>query len=211
MGPTRVNTCTGTFPRAWGAVGPEITGGGFALAYPSACHSLDWRGGLRLRHRGLARPHIQTRGQERLPVPVVFGRSRLSFQGLPFRGRDLLHGWQVLLQVIANALLHQPRFTVPVERLLAEKWSDMLDPLREGTVLERDGWLRRGSLQAPIRDAESRRWVPIQVWRLLGLEHWFERNGRRRASGSNDCAVPAAPSRRRRCRSSLPGRSRRSG
>jgi asparagine synthase (glutamine-hydrolysing) len=102
-------------------------------------------------------------------------------------------------------------FTVPVERLLAEKWSDMLDPLREGTVLERDGWLRRGSLQAPIRDAESRRWVPIQVWRLLVLEHWFERNGRRRASGSNDCAVPAAPSRRRRCRSSLPGRSRRSG
>jgi len=57
-------------------VGPEInTGGGSALAYPSACHSLDWRGGLRLRHRGLARPHIQTRGQERLPVPVVFGRS----------------------------------------------------------------------------------------------------------------------------------------
>ena len=57
-------------------MGPEInTGGGSALAYPSACHSLDWRGGLRLRHRGLARPHIQTRGQERLPVPVVFGRS----------------------------------------------------------------------------------------------------------------------------------------
>ena len=35
-------------------------------------------------------------------------------------------------------------FTVPVERWLAERWSGMLDRLRQGTALERDGWVCRG-------------------------------------------------------------------
>jgi asparagine synthase (glutamine-hydrolysing) len=67
-------------------------------------------------------------------------------------------------------------FTVPVERWLAERWSGMLDRLRQGTVLERDGWVRSGSLEAPLRDALRRQWVPAQLWRLLVLDHWLEKN-----------------------------------
>ncbi len=67
-------------------------------------------------------------------------------------------------------------FTVPVERWLAERWSGTLDRLRQGTALERDGWVRTGSLEAPLRDALHRRWVPVQLWRLLVLEHWLEKN-----------------------------------
>jgi len=67
-------------------------------------------------------------------------------------------------------------FTVPVERWLAERWSGMLDGLRQGTALERDGWVRRGSLAAPLREALRRRWIPVQLWRLLVLDHWLERN-----------------------------------
>jgi asparagine synthase (glutamine-hydrolysing) len=74
-------------------------------------------------------------------------------------------------------------FTVPVERWLAGRWSGMLDPLRQGTVLEREGWVRRGALAAPIRDALSRRWVPPQVWHLLVLEHWLEKSGRNSEPG----------------------------
>ena len=67
-------------------------------------------------------------------------------------------------------------FTVPVERWLAERWSGMLDGLRQGTALERDGWVRRGSLEAPLRDALRRRWIPVQLWRLLVLDHWLKKN-----------------------------------
>jgi len=67
-------------------------------------------------------------------------------------------------------------FTVPVERWLAERWSGMLDRLRQGTALERDGWVRSGSLEAPLRDALRRQWVPAQLWRLLVLDHWLEKN-----------------------------------
>ena len=67
-------------------------------------------------------------------------------------------------------------FTVPVERWLAERWSGMLDRLRQGTALERDGWVCAGSLEAPLRDALRRRWVPVQLWRLLVLDHWLEKD-----------------------------------
>jgi asparagine synthase (glutamine-hydrolysing) len=68
-------------------------------------------------------------------------------------------------------------FTVPLERWLAERWSGMLDHLRGDTTLEREGWVRRGFLSAPLQDALRRREIPIQVWRLLLLEHWLEKNG----------------------------------
>lgn len=67
-------------------------------------------------------------------------------------------------------------FTVPSERWLAERWSGMLDRLRGDTLLEREGWVRRGSLDAPLREALDQRWVPIQFWHLLILEHWLEKD-----------------------------------
>jgi asparagine synthase (glutamine-hydrolysing) len=70
-------------------------------------------------------------------------------------------------------------FTVPVERLLADRWSGMLVSLRENTFLERSGWIRPGSLQSSIREAVARRWVPIQIWRLLVLEQWLQNDSHR--------------------------------
>jgi asparagine synthase (glutamine-hydrolysing) len=66
-------------------------------------------------------------------------------------------------------------FTVPVESWLANRWSGLIDRLRERTVLEEDGWIRRGSLDAPLRDAAGKHWVPAQLWRLLVLERWLEK------------------------------------
>jgi asparagine synthase (glutamine-hydrolysing) len=69
-------------------------------------------------------------------------------------------------------------FTVPVERWLATRWSGMLDRLRGETRLEREGWIRPGALAEPVRQAVARQWVPVQIWHLLVLEHWLEKNGR---------------------------------
>jgi len=83
-------------------------------------------------------------------------------------------------------------FTVPVERWLAERWSGMLERLRHGTALERDGWVRTGSLAAPLGDALRQRWVPVQLWRLLVLEHWLEKNQARAREdqGRAACRLP---------------------
>jgi asparagine synthase (glutamine-hydrolysing) len=70
-------------------------------------------------------------------------------------------------------------FTVPSERWLADRWSGMLDRLRGGTLLESQQWIRPGALEAPLRDALHRRWVPGQLWNLLVLEHWLERDASR--------------------------------
>jgi len=66
-------------------------------------------------------------------------------------------------------------FTVPVERLLATKWTNALGVLTRPNELERQGWVRPGSLAAPIADARQEGYVPQQLWRLLLLEHWLER------------------------------------
>jgi asparagine synthase (glutamine-hydrolysing) len=80
-------------------------------------------------------------------------------------------------RVSAEAAARPKRgFTVPVERWLADRWSGMLDRLRGETRLERGGWIRPGSLAGPVREAVGRRWVPQQIWHLLVLEHWLEKN-----------------------------------
>jgi asparagine synthase len=75
------------------------------------------------------------------------------------------------------AIASRPKqgFTVPVERWLAERWTGALDHLTRPTELERQGWVRKGSLHRPIQDARARQWVPTQLWFLLILEHWLGR------------------------------------
>jgi len=72
-------------------------------------------------------------------------------------------------------------FVVPVERWLAERWSGMLAGLRGGTVLEQEGWIRRGTMEGPLREAARKGRVPLQIWRLLLLEHWMRRQVQEKA------------------------------
>jgi asparagine synthase (glutamine-hydrolysing) len=80
-------------------------------------------------------------------------------------------------------------FTIPVERWLAERWSGTLDHLRGETILEREGWIRRGALAEPLERAVRQRSIPVQFWRLLILELWLRRNAEPRLGG-----VQAPPS-----------------
>jgi asparagine synthase (glutamine-hydrolysing) len=70
-------------------------------------------------------------------------------------------------------------FTVPVERWLAGRWTRSLDVLAVPNELERQGWIRPGSLQAPVAQAREKNWVPFQLWSLMLLERWLVRQNAR--------------------------------
>jgi asparagine synthase (glutamine-hydrolysing) len=84
-------------------------------------------------------------------------------------------------------------FTVPIERWLADRWSGMLDRLRGDTLLERDGWIQRGALDKSIREAVGQRRVPGQLWHLLVLERWLEKDAssRNQAKAAGRFSQPA--------------------
>jgi asparagine synthase (glutamine-hydrolysing) len=82
-------------------------------------------------------------------------------------------------------------FVVPVERWLANRWSGMLNELRGSSLIEKDGWIRRGSLDAPLRDALASGRVPLQIWRLLILEHWMQAHGHRSTPSTAMVPQPA--------------------
>ena len=67
-------------------------------------------------------------------------------------------------------------FTVPVESWLASRWGGMLDRLRERTRLEEDGWISKDALAEPLRLVAETHQAPEQLWRLLVLERWLEKD-----------------------------------
>jgi asparagine synthase (glutamine-hydrolysing) len=69
-------------------------------------------------------------------------------------------------------------FTVPMERWLVERWSGTLKGLSAGTLLEREGWIEPGRLDQAVEGALNRSWAPVQLWYLLMLERWLQRNAR---------------------------------
>jgi asparagine synthase (glutamine-hydrolysing) len=69
-------------------------------------------------------------------------------------------------------------FTVPVERWLATGWKPQLDALSDGgSFLEGEGWLAPGTLKTALKKAAARERVPTQVWLLIVLERWLQKNG----------------------------------
>jgi asparagine synthase (glutamine-hydrolysing) len=66
-------------------------------------------------------------------------------------------------------------FVVPVTRWLADRWRDELKRLKGESRLAAEGWVRRAGLSAAIDAALEKREVPVQLWHLLVLEHWLER------------------------------------
>lgn len=62
-------------------------------------------------------------------------------------------------------------FTIPVESWLAGRWSQAMHELCESPLLERQGWMRPGSLRKLA--APNRGTYPKQVWYLLVLEQWL--------------------------------------
>jgi asparagine synthase (glutamine-hydrolysing) len=68
-------------------------------------------------------------------------------------------------------------FTIPVERWLATRWKGALEQMAGESLLEQQGWMRRGALKAPVAEGVRNGWCPSQLWYLLVLEYWLRRKG----------------------------------
>jgi len=69
-------------------------------------------------------------------------------------------------------------FTIPVESWLAAgPWKEALVGLGDGNRLETQGWIRPGSLAPVIAGALAAGRVPTQLWRLLVLDRWLDKQG----------------------------------
>jgi asparagine synthase (glutamine-hydrolysing) len=69
-------------------------------------------------------------------------------------------------------------FTVPVENWLATRWSSSLRQLTEGSLLEDEGWIRKGAVRDAVSEGIERQWIPTQLWYLLVLEQWLRKHPR---------------------------------
>jgi asparagine synthase (glutamine-hydrolysing) len=85
---------------------------------------------------------------------------------------------EIVRRRISPEVAFRPKrgFTVPVEQWLATRWGACFDILRSGTILEKDGWIRPGSMAGPLQQALASGRVPVQLWYLVVLEVWLRRS-----------------------------------
>jgi asparagine synthase (glutamine-hydrolysing) len=69
-------------------------------------------------------------------------------------------------------------FTVPVENWLATRWSSSLRELAEASILDDEGWIRKGAVRHAVAEGIDRQWIPTQLWYLLVLEQWLRKHPR---------------------------------
>ncbi len=66
-------------------------------------------------------------------------------------------------------------FTIPAEKWLATKWRPTFERLRCATALEENGWIKRGSLGPRVTQSLEAGEAPKQLWYLLVLENWLQK------------------------------------
>jgi asparagine synthase (glutamine-hydrolysing) len=64
-------------------------------------------------------------------------------------------------------------FEIPVQNWLLTEWRAQLDEIRDGSVLEQEGWTNPGSIGRAITEARECQAIPSQLWRLIILEQWL--------------------------------------
>lgn len=79
---------------------------------------------------------------------------------------------------MGNAVAEREKrgFTVPVERWLAQHGERELRSLDSGAAICRQGWIEPAALMASVESALAGHAVPRQLWHLLVLNAWLEKN-----------------------------------
>lgn len=66
-------------------------------------------------------------------------------------------------------------FTIPVERWLVGRWSQLLDDLERGPMVVSEGWVSAAGLADLLRQARQAGVAPLLLWRVVVLEAWLRR------------------------------------
>jgi len=105
--------------------------------------------------------------------------ARLPYETRLYKGRLKAILREIVRRRIgADVAFREKRgFNVPVGRWLASHWSAALEDMTTYPVLERQGWIRAGTLQPMIRQALATRTAPLALWHAVVLNHWLIRNG----------------------------------
>lgn len=69
-------------------------------------------------------------------------------------------------------------FTIPAEKWLLTQWRGSFERLRSSTLLESEGWVRKGTIAPEVDRAVEAGSVPKQLWYLLVLENWLQHQAR---------------------------------
>ncbi len=102
---------------------------------------------------------------------------------LPYEVR--LHGGQlkpILREIVRRrigpeaAFRKKQGFTIPVERWLASRWRKQLEELGRNSVLEEEGWIRRGTLRPAVDSAVQSGYASVALWHLVVFDHWCKRS-----------------------------------
>jgi asparagine synthase (glutamine-hydrolysing) len=81
-------------------------------------------------------------------------------------------------------------FTIPVERWMLTRWGAQFEEIASESLLENNGWLRRGALRSALADAKRHHAAPVQLWFVLVLERWLRHDENR--SRAPECVPGAA-------------------
>jgi asparagine synthase (glutamine-hydrolysing) len=103
--------------------------------------------------------------------------------GLPVGTR--IRNWElksILREIVRRRLgpevAHRKKkgFTIPVSDWLVGGWRPQLQEMAEGSLLERQDWIAGEALRRGVREALEQRKAPVQLWTLLVLERWLQKN-----------------------------------
>ncbi|MEN3334105.1 MAG: hypothetical protein V7641_3470 [Blastocatellia bacterium] len=85
-------------------------------------------------------------------------------------------------------------FKIPVERWLGGKWRERVEASFNGSLLEREGWIRDEAVMAQLNRATQAGWSPNQLWYLFVLESWLRREREKSMSLSLEAVYDRAVS-----------------
>jgi asparagine synthase (glutamine-hydrolysing) len=87
---------------------------------------------------------------------------------------------QLVREEVGQAVARRPKrgFGVPVQRWIVRRWRPWVEELLRESVLENEGWIRRGSALKGLATAVDSGIAPIQLWHVVVLEAWIRHERR---------------------------------